>query len=343
MVAISGGSDSTALLMGLHQWLSARQPHCALLAATVDHQLRTGSAEEVSAVAALCEQQGIPHYAARWHHNGVHHGVQQKARMARYELLADLAATQHVDLVLTGHTLDDQLETIAMRQKRGQGRGEAGIAPASCYRRSIWFARPFLGVRREALRTYLQQREISWIDDPSNESDAFERIRVRKAGGTMVDDRAIEAAQQARRDECQHAADLVMTSTLVPKLEREHAMVSVNAVGHAGLPMALAAILSLVGEKAYFPNAGALAQAVEFIAAQTTSARQNNAKLTVHGCLLTHRDGLIEVQREERHCAGGYFGMDRLLPSFDLALVNALYRRLAEAPLPPLRFNDAPY
>lgn len=332
-----------ALLTGLHDWLSRAGSDCVLMAATVDHQLRAQSAAEARQVAAFCAARAVAHTTLVWDHQDITSGVQQKARMARYELLGGLASAHNVDLIVTGHTLDDQRETIAMRAKRGEGegRGDAGIAPASCHARAVWFARPFLGVGRQALRHYLQQHNVGWFDDPSNDNESFERVRVRKRGVGGVEVAPVCDAQKRRQSDCAKASTVLGDAALVPRLERDCATMLVDATTHPGWPVALAAVLSLVGEKVYFPNAGALQQAVDFVATQATSARQNNAKLTLHGCLLTHRDGQITVTREARHCAGGFFGMDRLVPSFDVALANALYSRLGEAPLPDLPFDYA--
>ena len=97
--------------------------------------------------------------------------------------------------MLTGHTADDQAETVLMRAERGQGIGLAGIAPATVFEAEVFFGRPLLGVRRADLRRYLRWRGTDWIDDPSNDNDDFERVRVRKALAAVQDrEQKIEAA-----------------------------------------------------------------------------------------------------------------------------------------------------
>jgi tRNA(Ile)-lysidine synthase len=179
VAAVSGGGDSLALLFLLQDHLARHQPDVPLVAITVDHGIRPEAAAEAASVAALCQRFGIRHRTMRWSEAKPASGLQQAAREARYALLARAAEEAGAELVLTGHTLDDQLETVAMRKRRGDGRGLAGIAPATLYGGRLWIARPLLDVRREELRLYLRGKGIEWHEDPSNEDPRYERVRMR--------------------------------------------------------------------------------------------------------------------------------------------------------------------
>jgi tRNA(Ile)-lysidine synthase len=179
VAAVSGGGDSLALLVLLKEHLARHVPRVGLLAVTVDHALRPEAAAEAGAVAALCGRFGVRHRTMRWEDAKPASGLQQAAREARYGLLARAAEEAGAGLVFTGHTLDDQLETIAMRRKRGDGRGLAGIAPATLYDGRLWIVRPLLDARRQALRSYLRGAGIEWNEDPSNEDPKYERARMR--------------------------------------------------------------------------------------------------------------------------------------------------------------------
>jgi tRNA(Ile)-lysidine synthase len=185
IIAVSGGSDSTALLALAHEHLSVHAPAAKLFAITIDHGLRPESASEADQVAQLCKRIGVQHITRRWRGVKPSTGVQAAAREARYDLLSEAAAELGAGLVLTGHTKDDQLETVLMRRERGEGPGLAGIAPATLSFRNdsaypVWFARPMLGLSRAALRDDLSRRGFGWIDDPSNTNSEFERVRARK-------------------------------------------------------------------------------------------------------------------------------------------------------------------
>ncbi|WP_411033393.1 tRNA lysidine(34) synthetase TilS [Shinella sp. BYT-45] len=204
LIAVSGGSDSTGLLVALAT-LSAtgRYPHIALSACTVDHGLRAGSAEEASLVAALCARHGIAHTTRRWAGPKPEAGLQAAARAKRYELLVEAAGAAGADAVLSAHTRDDQDETVAMRAVRSRdGIGLSGMADAVLLDGAVWLLRPFLGVGRAAIRSFLVAQGESWIDDPSNSNPRFERARVRARDGVP----APEPAPGGRLSLAQRAA-----------------------------------------------------------------------------------------------------------------------------------------
>ncbi len=185
IVAVSGGSDSLGLLHLLAELCASRPQFPAIIAVTVDHCLRPEAAEEARYVATLCAELGVEHRTLAWDEPKPQTALSASARDARYRLLCQAAREADTDVILTGHTQDDQIETYAMRRLRtnggGSDRGLAGMAPATLFEREIWLMRPLLGITRDALRAYLRSRGIAWRDDPSNEDPKYERVRIRKA------------------------------------------------------------------------------------------------------------------------------------------------------------------
>ncbi len=180
-VAVSGGSDSMALL----QWRKSGEISAGVMvsAVTVDHGLRAQSAEEAMQVSTWAAQIGVPHSILKWQGEKPQTGIQAAARTARYNLMTHWASDNGVDCLFTGHTLNDQAETVAMRLKRTTSAASiAGIRPEIMWNQ-VRVLRPLLHVKREALRDMLRAVGQDWIDDPSNDDPVFERVRTRREIG----------------------------------------------------------------------------------------------------------------------------------------------------------------
>lgn len=180
-VAVSGGGDSLALLILAHRW-AARQGR-TVYALTVDHGLRPEARAEAEGVARLCGELGIAHETLRLEGAAPR---QAALRRGRHAALARAVRRQKGYLLLTGHTADDQAETFLMRARQGSGwYGLAGMRPLSLSPvwpegQGVFIARPLLAARRESLRAFLKGEGVGWVDDPSNDNPAFERVRMRR-------------------------------------------------------------------------------------------------------------------------------------------------------------------
>lgn len=184
LVAVSGGSDSLALLVSLaHLRETLPGP---LHAVTVDHALRPEAAEEAGRVAAVAGDFGIPHSTLNLSWPDGESISQAKARNARYAAISRLARQIKASLILTGHTLDDQVETVFMRLGAGSDSwglaGMADIAPVPVWPEGadLYLGRPLLSQRRELLRQYLKSLDFDWVEDPSNSAPRYERVRIRQ-------------------------------------------------------------------------------------------------------------------------------------------------------------------
>ncbi|MCR9080654.1 MAG: tRNA lysidine(34) synthetase TilS [Hyphomonadaceae bacterium] len=180
-LAVSGGSDSLALLLLTHDWAMRTGRTLSIL--TVDHGLRPEARREAEAVAAWSRELGHKHQTLSW---ATPKPAQNAARTARFRLICDAMRAADAQLLLVGHTLDDVVETALIRRRRGvRGASIAGptiAAPAPVWPegRGITILRPLVKTRRADLQNHLRRDGRNWIDDPTNHSLAYERIRVRK-------------------------------------------------------------------------------------------------------------------------------------------------------------------
>ncbi len=169
-LCVSGGADSLALLLLAHQ----ANIDCEV--ATVDHKLRPEAAKEAEHVAQICDELGLRHdiLTLTEKREG---NVSDWARQARYAALGEWAIARKIDLLVTAHHADDQLETMIMRLNRGSG--IAGLAGVRELRGHV--IRPLLGWRKRELEDIVKTAGIAAVDDPTNRDDRFDRARLRKS------------------------------------------------------------------------------------------------------------------------------------------------------------------
>lgn len=299
-VAVSGGSDSLALLLLLERW-AAREGR-GMRVVTVDHGLRHGSAAEAQSVADLCRMRGLPHDTLKWQPNDLAGNLQALARMARRRLIGEWAAREGVVAVALGHTLDDQAETFLMRLARGSGvDGLAAMSGVSRGGGLVWL-RPMLDLGRDELRTWLSDQGMCWAEDPSNSDLRFDRARMRAAQDALdrlgfTRARLAETARHMRRARAALEADTARLAAACATLSScGEVTVDVAAFGEAAEEIRLrllAALLSWIGNRDYRPRFDALTQ----LEAAITGGDLGSGR-TLHGCVVRQRRGRVVIRRE---------------------------------------------
>lgn len=294
-VAVSGGGDSTALLLLLDDWRQQGGPELAVV--TVDHGLRAEAREEAAGVAALCARLGVPHDLLHWTWDG-RGNLPDAGRRGRYALIGEWARGRGIGIVALGHTADDQAETFLMRLARGSGvDGLSGMAVRRMAGGVEW-VRPVLGLRREELRQFLRERGVSWVEDPTNEDDAFDRVKARRAlevlgplglepetliqtahwmgrARDVLDDAALDLARRAVRIEAGDVS-IERTAFVLARNETQNRLLS-----HS---------VRWVSGGAYRPRIAALTDALV--------ALLGRRQTTLAGCILFGRAGEFRVTRE---------------------------------------------
>jgi tRNA(Ile)-lysidine synthase len=187
IVAVSGGADSTALLLALHELRSAHKLYVKLCVAHLDHKLRASSTKDAKWVAALAEKLGYECVVGRSKVAEIASSntdnLEQAAREARYKFLERTAKRKSANYVLTGHTMDDQAETVLLRLMRGSA--AAGLGGMDLLRplgknSSIKLVRPLLWARRSDTETYCRLRKTEFLRDEMNDDQKFARVKVRQ-------------------------------------------------------------------------------------------------------------------------------------------------------------------
>ena len=181
-VAVSGGADSVGLLRLLLELRS--ELGIVLSIIHFNHELRGADSDaDAEFVASLAREHKLPLHltSANVAQRAIerHLSIEAAARRSRYQYFASLLG-EDLDRIATGHTLDDQAETVLLRLIRGTGmRGLRAIQPRLEFDEGE-IIRPLLGIRRRELEQYLQAAGQSWRDDATNRDPKFTRNRVRQ-------------------------------------------------------------------------------------------------------------------------------------------------------------------
>jgi tRNA(Ile)-lysidine synthase len=298
-VAVSGGSDSMALLLLARDW--ARPRGGGVFALTVDHGLRAESAAEARQVAARCAALGIDHAILLWEGPRPSSGIEAAAREARYRLLEAWCSEHGVLHLLLAHQREDQAETVLMRLRRGSGADGLAAMSSIAERRDVRLLRPLLAVPRRRLRALLAGAGEAWIDDPSNRNPAFLRARLRSemeglAAKGLGPGRLSALAR--RFGAARALAERDMAALLAHAVELDPAGFAwldpglIAAAPHAIAMKALAAVIATVAGAYYPPRTERLERLLAALRQGLASGR------SLGGCLILPRRGRVLVCRE---------------------------------------------
>ena len=243
VVALSGGADSLALAAAVA--FEACKAGVTAVAVTIDHRLQEGSADTAAAAAEQARALGLQARVVRVE-VGTEGGPEAAARSARYEALTREAIALGASAVLTGHTLDDQAETVLLGLARGSGAASLqGMAPVSGLGERVVLVRPLLGVKRAVTLAACAAQGLDPWTDPHNSDPAYARVRVRREVlpvletqlGPGIAEALARTAEQLREDA--EAFDEMIDETIEDIVEHAEAGISVSVPALAANPAAL--------------------------------------------------------------------------------------------------------
>jgi tRNA(Ile)-lysidine synthase len=307
VLAVSGGPDSTALLVLAARWAKRLKRAPKLIAVTIDHGLRPEAAREAAMVKELARRLGVPHRTLRWRGKKPRAGLQEAARYARYALLAQIAMRARFAHILTAHTLDDQAETVLFRLARGSGLfGLTGMAHAAPLPldgvREIFLVRPLLHLPKARLIATLQAARIAYAEDPSNHDPRFTRARLRSLMPELaregLDARGLArlAARLRRAESTIQIAVQAARSALAPPPWPQHGPIVFETVPFAGLPAEVG--LRLLGEAvAHTGNEGPVELAKLESLYEALRQARSRLRRTLAGALVTLSSDYLTVER----------------------------------------------
>jgi tRNA(Ile)-lysidine synthase len=339
--AVSGGADSLALALLLHDWV--RPLGGRVTALTVDHGLRPEAAAEARFVARTLKPLGLAQQTLRWRGAKPESNISAIARRARYELLSRCCARRGLLHLALGHHLDDQAETFLLRLGRGSGAdGLAAMAPI-VELPALRLLRPLLSLPKVRLEATLRARGLSWVEDPTNRDPAQARVRLRRllpeiAREGLTADRLAATARHlglARAAFEHELARLLVSAVILDPagfawLDPDPLVAAPAELGRR----ALARVLTTVGGAEYGPRLDSLERLHSRISAGLT------AGATLGGCRVLPRRGRLLVVREARNLPAVQLlaGQNLLWDGrFEVALSRVAGRRVAvELELGPL-------
>jgi len=291
--AVSGGPDSMALILLLDRWAKARGG--SALALTVDHGLRPESGAEAARVGGWLGTWGIPHIILPWQGPKPATGLQEAARGARYELLAEACRARGILHLAAAHHRDDQAETVLFRVERGSG--ASGLAGMSASRSlgAARLIRPLLAWPKPALVATCRSAGQEFIEDPSNRASRFARtaLRDRLEADPKLYAELLATGHRAGLDRM--AAEVGLAESLARIAEPRPdgaAIVDLAAADPGARPDVLSAALRMVGGVAYSPDRDAVTALIR--KSEATGFR--GASLA--GCLVRRFRGALLVARE---------------------------------------------
>ena len=182
IVAVSGGADSLSLLLAIHDLTERKKLRHNVIIAHFDHGLRgVGSAADAKFVRGLSNDLGFRAIVGKGRIPKTGN-LEENARLARYSFLERTARKYNAELVLTGHTMDDQAETVLINLIRGSGPdGLGGMQVIRPLAGSIRLARPLMNwARRADTEAFCRDLQVEYRRDPMNEDPSFVRVRIRK-------------------------------------------------------------------------------------------------------------------------------------------------------------------
>ena len=299
-VGVSGGADSLALVL----MFKREFPQYKIVALTVDHGLRPSSRDEAMYVANVMQRFNIEHHILTWEGEKPASGIEEQARIARYNLLCRWCQEHHISYLAIAHHLYDQAETFLMRLERGSGLYGLCAMSEISERDGVKLIRPFLNTAPEILKTFLNEQKIKWVEDESNQCLDFLRVKMRHFLPILEKETGITPARIG-----QAVADLQKTKDFIEGVVKQTIDNHVHQWGKSGFSVdyalylgwhrelkfrVLSKLICKLNQTAYIPEAEKLEELLNCL------DNKNYESRTLGGCYIHISDLRLWIIKERR-------------------------------------------
>ncbi len=295
-LAVSGGPDSIAMMHMLHEWALDAKKEIIIL--TVNHNLRKEAKEECDFVKESASKLGLKYVPLEWVHDGVTSNVHDRAREARYNLMTHWCKDNNVPVLCTAHHMDDRVENFFIRVSKG-----AGILGLIDRQKIIYndieVIRPLFDYKKSDLISYLNDRDIEYCIDKSNEDPKYLRSNIRKwiallpkeIDPDLFRQRIISVKENLSRSA--EVIERIFTEELQfkAKIHKDHAILSTLPQDKEIAYMVLSHLIAMIG--------GAKASRLDSIELLYNNLNSPKPiKSTLGGCLIENKNGEILFYKE---------------------------------------------
>lgn len=304
-VAVSGGGDSIALALLLKEHF--KDNGLSLIALTVDHDLRSESADEAAQVARWMAEVAVPHHTLKWTGKKPQTHIQELAREARYRLMADYCRKNSIKYLCLAHHADDQAETILFRLAKGSGvDGLGGMRSVTAYDENLTLLRPLLSVRHDDLITYNMEHRQEWVEDSSNQNIRYARVRIRNSFDILEREGLTVGRLCRLADRLQAASEIILEAT---ENEYKNNLLFVNTerieIKYGGLVLCHIEIIAKIIIKAILHFHAGKNYPVRLEDTERLAARLKQDAgfrgATLAGCIFRKKKNVLLVMREAGH------------------------------------------
>ena len=298
LIAVSGGPDSLALAALAKSY--NYENRSKIFYVLVDHKLRKNSSQEAQLVKKLLKKHGINLYILK-NNKIINKNIQSEARKVRYSLLTSFCKKKNINVILTAHNLEDQVETFFIRLSRGSGLdGLSSMKKINKIERSIKLVRPLLDFKKIELIKISKIIFGKYYKDPSNKNTKYLRTRIRNLKEILETsginyDQVIKSIKNlaSSKDTLDQYFNQIYKNIVNKK--KSEIMIDLKIFNKINQEMKMRVFKKAIKDltKAYY-----VARSKKIFNLIDQIKAKKNAKLTLGGCIISREKNHINLKKE---------------------------------------------